>query len=193
MVKHSLNTQRSSLELERVMLEAGFLEGLFQNLILKTEDIVNVINDGRVRGASVTGSVSAGSAVASEAGRVIKKTLMELGCSDAFIVLEDADSPKAVVAGIKGRFSNAGQVCLAAKRFILVERIADEFEEQFVKAAQALRSATQWIPQPDGAKAATTFATLCTGRWRAALRRVHVCYAVANPMKARVPSTCPRY
>ena len=139
LVKHSPNTQRSSLELERMMLEAGFPEGVFQNLILKTEDIVNVINDERVQGASVTGSVRAGSAVASEAGKVIKKTVMELGGSDAFIVLEDADIPKAVAAGITGRFKNAGQICLAAKRFILVGKIADEFEEQFVKAAQAIR------------------------------------------------------
>lgn len=139
LVKHSPNTQRSSLELERVMLEAGFPEGALQNLILKTEDIVNVINDDRVQGASVTGSVRAGSAVASEAGAVIKKTVLELGGSDAFIVLEDADIPKAVAAGIHGRFQNAGQVCLAAKRFILVDKIADEFEEQFVQATQNLR------------------------------------------------------
>jgi acyl-CoA reductase-like NAD-dependent aldehyde dehydrogenase len=139
LVKHSPNTQRSSLEFERLMMEAGFPEGVFQNLILKRDDIVNVINDGRVRGASVTGSVRAGSAVASEAGKVIKKTVMELGGSDAFIVCEDADVPKAVAAGIRGRFHNAGQVCLAAKRFILVEKIADKFEQLFVDAAKALR------------------------------------------------------
>jgi acyl-CoA reductase-like NAD-dependent aldehyde dehydrogenase len=139
LVKHSPNTQRSSLEFERVMLEAGFPEGAFQNLILKRDDIVNVINDRRVQGASVTGSVRAGSAVASEAGKVIKKTVMELGGSDAFIVCEDADVSKAVVAGIRGRFHNAGQVCLAAKRFILVEKIADKFEQLFVDAAKALR------------------------------------------------------
>ncbi|MGD1087447.1 MAG: NAD-dependent succinate-semialdehyde dehydrogenase [Verrucomicrobiota bacterium] len=138
LVKHSPNTQRSSLELERVMLEAGFPEGVFQNLILKTEDIVNVINDGRVQGVSLTGSVRAGSAVASGAGKVIKPSVLELGGSDAFIVLEDADILKAVAAGIKGRFSNAGQICLAPKRFILVGRIADEFEEHFVKVAQAI-------------------------------------------------------
>jgi acyl-CoA reductase-like NAD-dependent aldehyde dehydrogenase len=91
LVKHSPNPQRSSLECERVMQETGFPEGGFQNLILKTEDI---INDPRVRGASVTGSVRADSAVASEAGKVIKKTVMELGGSDAFIVLEDADLPR---------------------------------------------------------------------------------------------------
>jgi succinate-semialdehyde dehydrogenase len=139
LVKHSPNTQRSSLEFERVMLEAGFPQGVFQNLILKRDDIVNVINDPRVQGASVTGSVGAGSAVASEAGKVIKKTVMELGGSDAFIVCEDADISKAVAAGIYGRFHNAGQVCLAAKRFILVGKIANEFEHLFVEAAKAIR------------------------------------------------------
>src|SRR6202035_1949605 len=146
LVKHSPNTQRSSLEFERVMHEAGFPEGAFQNLILKTEDIVNVINDPRVQGASVTGSVRAGSAVASEAGKVIKKTVMELGGSDAFIVCEDADIPRAVAAGIKGRFSNTGQVCLAAKRFILVEKIADEFERLFVEAAKSIRVGDPFDP-----------------------------------------------
>src|SRR5499433_554446 len=139
LVKHSMNTQRSSLEFERTMLEAGFPEGVVQNLILKRDDVVNVINDSRVQGASVTGSVRAGSAVASEAGKVIKKTVMELGGSDAFIVCEDADVPQAVAAGIKGRFTNAGQVCLAAKRFILVGKIADEFEGLFVESANSIQ------------------------------------------------------
>jgi len=108
--------------------------------------VVNVINDSRVQGASVTGSLGAGSAVASEAGKVIKKTVMELGGSDAFIVLEDADIPAAVAAGIKGRFHNAGQVCLAAKRFILVEKIADEFERLFVEATKAIRVGDPFDP-----------------------------------------------
>src|ERR1700757_519822 len=133
LVKHSHSTQRSSLEFERVVREAGFPEGVFQNLILRTEDIVDVINDPRVQGASVTGSVRAGSAVASEAGEVIKERVMELGGSDAFIVCEDADLPQAVEAGIRGRFHNAGPVCLAAKRFILVEKNANKFEHLFVE------------------------------------------------------------
>src|SRR5262245_56336728 len=103
LVKHSLNTQRSSLEFERVMLEAGFPEGVFQNLILKRDDVVNVINDGRVQGASVTGSVGAGTAVACEAGKVIKKTVMELGGADAFIVSECAAVRKGIAAGVGGR------------------------------------------------------------------------------------------
>lgn len=147
LVKHSPNTQRSSLEFERVMLEAGFPEGIFQNLIVKRDDVVNVINDSRVQGASVTGSVRAGSAVASEAGKVIKKTVMELGGSDAFIVCEDADIPKAVAAGIRGRFQNCGQVCLAAKRFILIGKIADEFEQRFVEAAKALKAGDPFDPE----------------------------------------------
>jgi acyl-CoA reductase-like NAD-dependent aldehyde dehydrogenase len=149
LVKHSPNTQRSSLEFERVMREAGFPEGVFQNLILKRDDVVNVINDPRVQGASVTGSVRAGSAVASEAGKVIKKTVMELGGSDAFIVCEDADLPGAVAAGTKGRFHNAGQVCLAAKRFILVDKIADEFEHRFLETAKALRVGDPMDPASD--------------------------------------------
>lgn len=146
LVKHSANTQRSSLEFERVMLEADFPEGTFQNLVISRDDVVHIINDPRVQGASVTGSVRAGSAVASEAGRVIKKTVMELGGSDAFIVCEDADIPKAVVAGIKGRFHNAGQVCLAAKRFILIDKIADEFERMFVEAARAIKVGDPFDP-----------------------------------------------
>jgi len=146
LVKHSANTQRSSLEFERVVLEAGFPEGVFQNVIVRREDVVNVINDPRVQGASVTGSVGAGSAVASEAGKVIKKTVMELGGSDAFIVCGDADIPKAVAAGIRGRFHNAGQVCLAAKRFILVEEIADEFEHRFVEATKSIKVGDPFDP-----------------------------------------------
>ncbi len=149
LVKHSTNTQRSSLEFERIMLEAGFPEATFQNLILKRDDVVNVINDSRVQGASVTGSVRAGSAVASEAGKVIKKTVMELGGSDAFIVCEDADIPKAVAAGIRGRFHNAGQVCLAAKRFILVEKIADQFEHMFLEATKSLKVGNPLDPAMD--------------------------------------------
>ena len=110
---------------------------------------MNVINDPRVQGASVTGSVRAGSAVASEAGKVIKKTVMELGGSDAFIVCEDADIPGAVAAGIKGRFHNTGQVCLAAKRFIMVEKIADEFEHLFLESARALRVGDPLDPASD--------------------------------------------
>ncbi len=139
LLKHAPNTQRCALELERVICEAGFHEGVFQNLILDLADVSGVIRDPRVAGVSVTGSVRAGSAVAAEAGRMIKPSILELGGSDAFIVLTDADLPGAVAAATRGRFANAGQVCLAAKRFLLAREIAPEFEDLFVRATQALR------------------------------------------------------
>ncbi len=138
LVKHAPNTQRSSLALETIFLEAGFPEGALQNLILNVDDVGDVIEDHRIQGVSVTGSVRAGAAVAAQAGRCVKKSVLELGGSDAFIVLKDADVPRAVAAAVRGRFSNAGQVCLAAKRFLLAEEIADSFEEQFVRATEAL-------------------------------------------------------
>ncbi|HEY1216674.1 MAG TPA: NAD-dependent succinate-semialdehyde dehydrogenase [Bryobacteraceae bacterium] len=137
-LKHAPNVQRSALELERVFREAGFPEGVFQNLIIATEQIQGVIHDRRIAGVTLTGSVRAGTAVASEAGKALKKSVLELGGSDAFIVLEDADIDAAVQAGMKARFANAGQVCIAAKRFILTEPVADEFEHRFVAATAQL-------------------------------------------------------
>ncbi len=138
-LKHAPNVQRSAVELERVFREAGFPEGAFQNLLIPTEKIQSVIDDRRIVGVTLTGSVRAGSAVASQAGKALKKSVLELGGSDAFIVLEDADIDAAVRAGVKARFANAGQVCIAAKRFILTERIADNFEHKFIAAVQQLR------------------------------------------------------
>ena len=113
---------------------------------------------------------------------MIKKKVMELGGSDAFIVLEDADIPKAVAAGIKGRFSNAGQVCLAAKRFILVGRIADEFEDQSVNTAQAIRVGDPMDRAIQmGLMARTDLRDALHKQVRAALRRARVCHAAANP------------
>ncbi len=138
-LKHAPNVQRSALELERVFREAGFPEGVFQNLIVSTEKIESVIRDRRIAGVSLTGSLRAGAAVASAAGKALKKSVLELGGSDAFIVLEDADIEAAVQAGVKARFANAGQVCIAAKRFILTAAIAEEFEHRFVAATEQLR------------------------------------------------------
>jgi acyl-CoA reductase-like NAD-dependent aldehyde dehydrogenase len=175
LVKHSHNTQGSSLEFERVMLEAGFPEGVFQNLILKRKDVARVINDRRVQGASVTGSVGAGSAVASEAGKVIKKTVMELGGSDAFIVCEDADIRKAVAAGILGRFHNAGQVCLAENDSFWSKASLTNSNGRSSRPprhyAWAIRSIPPWIWDP---WPAPTFVTRCTNRWNTASRGARV-------------------
>ncbi len=139
LLKHAPNVQRSALELERVFAEAGFPPGVFQNLIIATEHVQGIISDHRVRGVTLTGSVRAGTAVASAAGKALKKSVLELGGSDAFIVLEDAEIDAAVEAGVKARFANAGQVCIAAKRFLIEASIAEEFEEKFVERVKQLR------------------------------------------------------
>ena len=113
-------------------------EGVFTVLNAANEHIERVIADRRIAAVTVTGSPRAGAAVAAAAGRALKKSVLELGGSDPFIVLADADLPRAVEQGIKARFSNAGQVCICAKRFILEEPIANEFTERFAEAARNL-------------------------------------------------------
>lgn len=147
LIKHAPNVMGTATTLEGVFAEAGFAEGAFQNLVIPVEKVGSVISDARIAGVSLTGSGKAGAAVAAQAGQALKKCLLELGGSDAFIVLEDADIDAAVAAGIKSRYANAGQVCLAAKRFILVEKIADEFERKFTEAAAALTVGSPFDPK----------------------------------------------
>ena len=176
------------------MLEAGFPEGVLQNLILKTEDIVNVINDARVQGASVTGSVRAGSAVASEAGQVIKKTVLELGGSDAFIVLEDADIPKAVAAGITGRLQTPVRFTSRQNASSSSTRSPTSLKNSSSRQRKPSGWAIPWIVQTRwGRWHAPTFAILCTSRWKAALPRALECSVAANPWRARAPSTYLRF
>jgi len=138
LLKHAPNVMGSAYALEQVYEAAGFPKGLFANLNADNDVVAGVINDPRIAAITLTGSMRAGAAVASAAGRALKKSLLELGGSDAFIVLADANVGLAVEAGIKARFGNSGQVCLAAKRFILERPIADEFTRKFVEAAKAL-------------------------------------------------------
>jgi succinate-semialdehyde dehydrogenase len=137
-LKHAPNVMGSAYALQAAYEHAGFPKGLFANLNADNDTTAGVIEDPRVAAVTLTGSTRAGSAVAGTAGRALKKSLLELGGSDAFIVLADADIDAAVEAGIKARFSNTGQVCLAAKRFLLEEPIAEEFLSKFVAAARAL-------------------------------------------------------
>ena len=136
MVKHASSVPQCALAFEKLMLEAGAPDGAYTNLFISKDQVAQVIDDKRIRGVALTGSEAAGAVVAARAGQNLKKTTMELGGSDAFIVLEDADLDKAVKSAISGRMGNSGQACTASKRFIVVEALADQFLEKFQAAMQ---------------------------------------------------------
>jgi succinate-semialdehyde dehydrogenase/glutarate-semialdehyde dehydrogenase len=138
-LKHAPNVSGAALEIERLVREAGFPEGLFRAAFLENAAVAEVIADPRVRAVTLTGSDRAGSAVGAEAGRHVKKTVLELGGSDPFIVLEDADLAHAAAAAAEARLQNSGQSCIAAKRFIVVERVATRFLEHLTAEMQARR------------------------------------------------------
>ena len=131
MVKHASNVPQCALAFERIMAEAGAPAGAYTNLFISKDQVAQVIDDPRIRGVALTGSEAAGAVVAARAGQNLKKSTMELGGSDAFIVLEDADLERAVKAAVAGRMGNSGQACTASKRFIVVEPLADAFLEKF--------------------------------------------------------------
>lgn len=131
LVKHAANVPQCAIAIEALFAEAGAPFGLYTNLLISHPQTNTLIADKRVRGISLTGSEVAGASVAAEAGKHIKKSVLELGGSDAFIILEDADIDKAVEWAVVGRINNNGQCCVASKRFIAVESIADEFLEKF--------------------------------------------------------------
>ncbi|MCF7531001.1 NAD-dependent succinate-semialdehyde dehydrogenase [Pseudomonas petrae] len=139
MLKHAPNVMGSAYALQEAYEAAGFPKGLFTNLIADNDTVARTIEDPRIAAVTLTGSMRAGSAVAATAGKALKKSLLELGGSDAFIVLADANIDLAVKAAVEARFQNAGQVCLAAKRFILEAPIAEQFTRKFVAAVEQLK------------------------------------------------------
>lgn len=136
-LKHAENTTRCGLEIERVFREAGAAAGLFTTLVMGHDESNALMDDDRIVAATLTGSERAGVAIASAAGKNLKKTVLELGGSDAFIVLADADLEHTVQRAVEGRFQNNGQSCIAAKRFIVEDAIHDRFLEAFVQATRA--------------------------------------------------------
>ncbi|WP_433966485.1 NAD-dependent succinate-semialdehyde dehydrogenase [Tunturiibacter gelidiferens] len=138
LLKHASNVPQCALEIERIFLEAGFEEGIFQTLLIGPELVDGMLGDGRIVAATITGSEEAGIKVAVGAARRIKKVVLELGGSDPFIVMPTADLDMAVKMGVRARTLNNGQSCIAAKRFIVAEKVADEFEGMFVAAMKAL-------------------------------------------------------
>jgi succinate-semialdehyde dehydrogenase / glutarate-semialdehyde dehydrogenase len=138
LLKHASNVPQCALAIEAIFQRAGFPDGVFQTLLIGSEQVERVLDDPRVVAATLTGSERAGSQVASAAGKRIKKTVLELGGSDPFIVLPSADLDAAVQTAVKARTINNGQSCIAAKRFIVAEPIADAFERRFVQGMAAL-------------------------------------------------------
>jgi succinate-semialdehyde dehydrogenase / glutarate-semialdehyde dehydrogenase len=139
LLKHAPGVPQCALAFERTLTEAGLPAGAYTNLFLSNEQVGLLIDDPRIRGIALTGSERAGEALASRAGRNLKKSTMELGGSDAFIVLQDADLEHTVKMAVIGRFGNNGQTCIGAKRFIIVDPLKERFLEAFSQAAKRLK------------------------------------------------------
>jgi succinate-semialdehyde dehydrogenase / glutarate-semialdehyde dehydrogenase len=146
-LKHASNVTGCALAIEEIWRKAGLPDGAFRTLLIDTDTVSRVIADQRIRAVTLTGSDGAGRAVASTAGRHLKKTVLELGGSDAFVVLEDADLDQAAKVGAAARLQNAGQSCIAAKRFVLVESIADDFLDRFAAEFQRFQPGDPLDPQ----------------------------------------------
>lgn len=140
LLKHASNVPQSALAFEKLMLDAGLPKGAFINLFLSHDKIEDVLKDQRVHGVALTGSETAGSSVAALAGKHLKKSTLELGGSDAFIVLDDADIDKTVKWAVFGRHWNAGQVCVSSKRMIIDAKVYDEFLEKYIAGVADLKA-----------------------------------------------------
>ena len=149
LLKHASNVPQCALAIEDIIQRAGFPKGAFQTLLIGAGKVADLMADDRVKAATLTGSEPAGASLAAAAGKQIKKVVLELGGSDPFIVLESADLETAVATATTARMLNNGQSCIAAKRFIVVEAIADKFEKLLLEKFQALKVGDPMSPDTD--------------------------------------------
>jgi len=138
LLKHSSNVPQCAITIEALVRRAGFPRGTFQNLLIESRQVESVLNDERIAAVTVTGSEPAGRAVAAQAGWLIKKSVLELGGSDPFIVMPSSDLDLAVETAVRARCVNSGQSCIAAKRFIVADQIYDEFQSRFVVGMESM-------------------------------------------------------
>ena len=164
LLKHASNVPQCALAIEEILLRAGFEQGTFQALLIEANQVDPLLEDDRIAAATLTGSEPAGRSVGQIAGRYIKKTVLELGGSDPFIVMPSVDLAATVKAAIAARTINNGQSCIAAKRFLVVDRIYEEFSAQFTQGMAALRVGDPIDP-------ATDVGPLATGKIRDELAR----------------------
>jgi succinate-semialdehyde dehydrogenase/glutarate-semialdehyde dehydrogenase len=148
-LKHASNVFGCALEIEKIFREAGFPEGLFGTLLIGSGRVKEVIRHPAIRAVTLTGSTPAGKVVAAQAGSVVKKTVLELGGSDPYVVLEDADLELAVETCVNSRLINGGQSCIAAKRFVVVKPVIEEFTERYVETMKAKRMGDPFEPGID--------------------------------------------
>jgi succinate-semialdehyde dehydrogenase/glutarate-semialdehyde dehydrogenase len=171
LLKHASNVPQCALAIEEVFRTAGFPDGAFQTLLVGSSRVGRVVEDDRVAAVTLTGSEGAGAAVASAAGKAIKKTVLELGGSDAFVVMPSADLEAAVKTAVTARCINNGQSCIAAKRFLVHDRVYDRFERDFVARMGALRVGDPMDPATDvGPLATAAELEKLTGQVDAAVR-----------------------
>jgi succinate-semialdehyde dehydrogenase/glutarate-semialdehyde dehydrogenase len=149
LLKHASNVPQCAIAIEEILNRAGFGPGVFQTLLIGSDRVPKLLDDPRIAAATLTGSEGAGASVASESGRQIKKTVLELGGSDPFIVMPSANMDQAVATAVKARTINNGQSCIAAKRFIVAEPVYEEFQQRFVEKMRSLKVGDPMDPETE--------------------------------------------